>query len=125
MGWTSIYNDIANTMELTLEGILEYNALVEAAFTNLENAKKVGANLHLVDCTSLRSEINRLELFELSDKYNAEWGLPPETKIALLEPRDIELKTKAEFFVYAMQKQGWESALFANRKKALAWLHED
>ncbi len=125
MGWTSVHIATEKRMELTLEGNLEYKSLLEAAYTNLENARKVGANLHLVDCTLLRSKINRSELFELSNKYYTEWGLPPGTKIALLEPKDNTLKMKAEFFVYAMEKLGWESALFSNRTKALAWLQEN
>lgn len=124
MAWTSNHIASEHRMELTLEGKIDYNTLIEAVSTIVEKANKLNATNHLVDCTALITDFDRRVLFELPNKLYPEWGMAPTTTIALIEPRNIDAKGKAEFYVYAMKKLGWNTAIFPNRKKALAWLNQ-
>ena len=124
MGWTSNHIASEHRMELTLKGKIDYDTLLEAVLTNVEKSNEFNALNHLVDCTALIADFDRRVLFELPNKLYPEWGMVPTTRIALIEPRTIDAKGKAEFYVYAMKKLGWDTAIFSNRKKALTWLNQ-
>jgi len=124
MGWNVKYNNTVKIMVLTLEGHLNFKELIEASFTNIEEAKTRKITNLLVDCSLLLVDADRTELFQLPSRFYSKWGMDPSTRIALIEPFDTDAKAKAEFYVFTTQNLGWFANMFTNRKKALKWLWE-
>lgn len=122
MGWNVKYNSTDNIMVLTLKGHLNFKELIEASFTNIEEAKTRDITNLLVDCSHFLVDVDRTELFQLPSKFYSKWGMDPSTRIALIEPFDTDARAKVEFYVFATQNLGWFAKMFTNRKKALKWL---
>ena len=53
MGWNVKYNSANKIMVLTLEGHLNFKELIEASFTNIEEAKTRNITNLLIDCSLL------------------------------------------------------------------------
>jgi len=122
MGWSVDYNQAKNIMVLTYDGVISFREIVESSIANINQANEHNSIRMLVDCTSLKIDAKRTELFELPSSLYAKWGLNPATKIALTEPKDLNGKKMAEFYVFATHNLGWNARMFSTRKKALAWL---
>lgn len=122
MGWKIEYKSAEHIMEITLKGDLDFKTIMKIAFDNLKESKNYNVTHHLIDSSQLTSTVDRSDLFKLTSELYPSWGLPPNTKIAVLEPKNINAKMNAEFYIYAIKKLGWDSAMFANRKNALEWL---
>ena len=122
MAWNVKYNSIDKIIVLTLEGHLNFKELIEASFTNIEEAKTRNITDLLVDCSHFLVDVDRTELFQLPSKFYSKWGMDPSTRIALIEPFDTDARAKVEFYVFATQNSGWIANMFTNRKKALKWL---
>ncbi|MBD0776677.1 hypothetical protein HPE56_02630 [Maribacter sp. ANRC-HE7] len=125
MGWKSEHHSVENRLELTLEGVMDYDSWVEAVLSIMESAKKHNTIKYLVDCSSFLPKFSRGEIFELLNKHFPEWDIPLGSKVSLIEPKDMSTKIKVKFYVYAVNKLGLEAAIFKNRKKAMAWLNKE
>ena len=124
MGWKSEFNNVENIMELTLEGVMDFKTLTEAIFIIVESAKNHNTVKYLADCRLVIPEFGRGQIFELINKFFPEWDIPIGSIVSIIEPKDIDAKTKAEFYVYAVKKLGWDADIFPNRKRALEWLNK-
>lgn len=125
MSWNVKYNSANKIMVLTLEGHLNFKEIIEASYTNIEEAKSRNITNFLVDCSLLLVDADRTELFQLPSRFYTKWGMDPSTTIALIEPFETDAKAKVEFYVFATQNLGWSANMFTNRKKALKWLAEE
>ena len=125
MGWSVNHNQEENIMVLTYQGIISFREIVESSIANINQANKYNSIRMLVECTYLKIDANRTELFELPSNLYAKWGMNPDTKIALTKPKDMNGKEMAEFYVFATQNLGWNTMLFPNLKKAMEWLKKD
>ncbi len=122
MGWSVEHNRKENIMVLTYEEIIGFREIVESSIANINQANEHNSIKMLVECTYLKIDAKRNELFELPSSLYAKWGMNPVTKIALTEPKDMNGKKMVEFYVFATQNLGWNANMFSNRKKALTWL---
>ncbi len=118
------HNHEENIMVLSYEGIISFREIVESSIANITQANEHNSIRMLVDCTYLKIDANRTELFELPSNLYTKWGMNAGTKIALTKPKDMKGKDMAEFYIFATQNLGWNAMLFPNLKKALEWLHE-
>jgi len=122
MGWKSEYNSTEKIMELTLEDVMDLNTLVEAIFKTIESAKTHETMAYLADCSGVITKFDRSQIFELLYKLFPEWDISFDSIVSIIEPKEADAKTKAEFYVYAVKKLGWKAEIMPNRKKALNWL---
>lgn len=124
MGWSVHHNKEENVMVLTYQNVLSFRDIVASSITNINQANEHGSTKMLVDCIYLKLDANRSEIFELPSNLYAKWGMNPTTRIALLEPRDLNARSTAEFYVFATQNLGWFTKMFKSSKMAMEWLHE-
>ena len=122
MGWSVEHNQKENIMVLTYEGIISFREIVESSIANINQANEHNCIRMLVVCTYLMIDAKRTELFELPNSLYVKWGMNPDTKIALTEPKDSKGKEMVKFYVFATKNLGWNANMFNNRKKALMWL---
>ncbi len=65
MGWSVNHNQEENLIVLTYEGIISFKKIVKSSIANITQANEHNSIRMLVDCTYLKTNVNRTELFEL------------------------------------------------------------
>lgn len=124
MNWNLRYLEKEKVVQVTLEGILDNDQMIEVAQQHIKEAVKHKTTKVLIDAALVELNVDRADIFELTSSLYKKMGLDPNTQMAIIQTNNIDSIPLRDFYMLAMESQGGNVALFQNRKKALKWLRE-
>jgi hypothetical protein len=124
MNWKVDYLEDTKVVLLTVTGTVDADELLLVNRAHLEAGQKYSCTKYIVDTTEVLMDFKRFDVFELPNSLYSNYDLSPDSKFAMIKPKDAYAESIVGFFVMATQKLGWAAKVCPNLKNALAWLQE-
>lgn len=124
MHWDVSFNEELEVLLLDFQGKHSAKSIFEASETIIKESRRIKNYKFLVVATDFTTDSSPSEIFRLPYEYYNKWGLHPTTRIAVMQPADLNARQIANFYEISSRNLGWEVKVFANRKRALKWLND-
>jgi hypothetical protein len=123
MHWDVSHSEELQVLLLNFKGKHSADSIFKASETFIKESRRLKLYKLLVIATDFTTDSSPAEIFKLPYKYYTKWGLHPSSRIAVLEPADLNARQIANFYEISSRNLGWEVKVFGNRKRALKWLN--
>ncbi|WP_445384932.1 hypothetical protein ACT6NV_13315 [Robiginitalea sp. IMCC44478] len=123
MHWDVSHSKELQVLLLNFKGKHSAESIFKASETIIRESRRLKLYKLLVIATDFTTDSTPTEIFRLPYEYYAKWGLHPSSRIAVLEPADLNARQIANFYEISSRNLGWEVKVFGNRKRALKWLN--
>lgn len=106
---------------VTNTGVFTYEDFQKQALEALEVSRTRKCKKFLVDCTSMITQSQTMDIYATSDFYE-EIDAPRENQIALVVSAGTEAEADLRFYETVSINRGWQVKLFADKASAMRWL---
>jgi hypothetical protein len=123
MVWSVGCHDESQIVELSFSGKVSGSELKEAAAARIDFGRENGTQKYLIDATDMLAPKSAiLDVLEIPTKVYSDQRMDRASRIAVIRPLDPDSHWITEFYENASVMRGWLVEIFADRRKAIAWL---
>jgi len=125
MNWKVQFNEKFRMVILTYSGFTSVNDLYDSTISVIDLTNSKGAYKILVDSRNVLTDSTRADIFKFPSELYSKLGMNRATRIAIMEPKDLDAQNIAYFYELAAKNLGWEAKIHDDRKQAVQWLQGD